>query len=269
MITPEQQAHFEAFGFLFQRGLLSQQEVADLTAEADRIWDAERSQPGFEADPQGSQRSRDFIEGHPELHWLAEDDRTYGTARQLIGDDLLFTGSEGNITGYGEARWHPDRRTLWPGILGYGYGCVKVMIYLDETTAERGALRVIPGSHRNPMHETLYPMLQWAPEGDDMHAMPEADDPTEMPYGVAGDQMPAFVAASKPGDVLFFNQWLFHAAYNAWPGRRYTAMKFAEAPKNETHMKFLRMYSWGVFDQHENFRNHESGRIRNMSRLAE
>ena len=176
---------------------------------------------------------------------------------------MVFTGSEGNVTGYGEARWHPDRRTLWPGILDYT--CVKVMIYLDETTADSGALRVIPGSHRNPTHECLYQLLQWAPDGD-MHPMPETDDPGEMPYGLAGDQMPAFIAESKPGDVLFFNQWLFHAAYNAWAGRRYIALKFAEAPKSETHLKFLRMYSGGMFHQHKDFVEHASERIRSMSR---
>ena len=264
MITPQQQAHFEMFGFLFQKKLLSKDEVAQLTDEAERIWDGERAQPGYKVDESGSHRSKFFIESNPSLHWLAEDDRIYGTAAQIIGSELLFTGSEGVVSGYGQARWHPDRRTLWPGILGYG--CVKAMIYLDETTADRGALRVIPGSHRNPMHEGLYQMLRWAPEGDDMHSMEETENPAEMPYGLPGDQMPAFIAESEPGDVLFFNQWLFHAAYNAWPGRRYVAAKFAQPPKNETHLKFHHMYNGVIFDQHKAFAEHKSERIRKMAR---
>ena len=119
------------------------------------------------------------------------------------------------------------------------------------------------------MHEGLYQMLRWAPEGDDMHSMGETENPAEMPYGLSGDQMPAFIAESEPGDVLFFNQWLFHAAYNAWPGRRYVAAKFARPPKNETHLKFHHMYNWVIFDQHKAFAEHKSERIRKMARQVE
>ena len=59
----------------------------------------------------------------------------------------------------------------------------------------------------------------------DWDTIPEADDPGDMPYGVAGDQMPYQVVESKPGDVLFFNQCLWHAAYNAYAG---TAIHRAE-----------------------------------------
>ena len=107
------------FGFLFQKKLLSKDEVAQLTDEAERIWDGERAQPGYKVDESGSHRSKFFIESNPSLHWLAEDDRIYGTAAQIIGSELLFTGSEGVVSGYGQARWHPDRRTLWPGTVSY------------------------------------------------------------------------------------------------------------------------------------------------------
>ena len=181
---------------------------------------------------------------------------------------MVWTNSEGNITGYGTAPWHPDRRNMAPGDLDYPR--LKVMLYLDEVSAENGALRVIPGSHKNPYHDSLYPMLQKQDNGKDWDVIPEADDPGDMPYGVAGDRMPCHVVESKPGDVLFFNQCLWHAAYNAYAGRRYIALKFAGKPTTEGHLATLRWYSGGAFSPHEAFLNSDSERLRGLvSRMAE
>ena len=38
---------------------------------------------------------------------------------------------------------------------------MKVSLYLDPLTKETGCLRVIPGSHRLPLHETLKPWAQF------------------------------------------------------------------------------------------------------------
>ena len=268
MLTERQRAHYEAFGFLFLRELFSSDEMSAIGHEADRIWEEESLQPDFRRSDEGSQHTSPFVEISSTLSSIVEDDRIYLTAQGLVGEGMVWTNSEGNITGYGTAPWHPDRRNMAPGDLDYPR--LKVMLYLDEVSAENGALRVIPGSQKNPYHDSLYPMLQKQDNGMDWDVIPEADDPGDMPYGVAGDRMPCHVVESKPGDVLFFNQCLWHAAYNAYAGRRYIALKFAGKPTAEGHLATLQWYSGGAFSPHEAFLNSDSERLRGLvSRMAE
>ena len=268
MLTERQKAHYEAFGFLFQRELFSADEMSSIAEEADRLWQEESRQPGFKLSDQGSQHSSSFVERSPLLSPIVEDDRIYLTAQGLVGEGMVWATSEGNITGYGSAPWHPDRRNMAPGDLDYPR--LKVMLYLDEVSAENGALRVIPGSHKNPFHDSLYPMLQKQDNGMDWDVIPETDDPADMPYGVAGERMPCHIVESKPGDVLFFNQCLWHAAYNAYAGRRYIALKFAGNPTTDGHLETLRWYSGNAFTPHESFLNSDSERLRGLvTRMAE
>eukprot|EP01045_Picozoa_sp_COSAG04_P004267 COSAG04_NODE_183_length_21161_cov_4.562693_11_plen_76_part_00 len=60
------------------------------------------------------------------------------------------------------------------------YG-VKMAIYLEPTTADTGALRLVPGSHFEPLHTELREM------GVGSH--------TE-------DLLPSYVCDSTPGDVV-------------------------------------------------------------------
>ena len=197
MLTERQRAHYEAFGFLFLRELFSPDEMSAIGEEADRIWEEESRKPDFRRSDEGSQHTSPFVEISSTLSSIVEDDRIYLTAQRLVGEGMVWTNSEGNITGYGTAPWHPDRRNMAQGDLDYPR--LKVMLYLDEVSAENGALRVIPGSHKNPYHDSLYPMLQKQDNGMDWDVIPEADDPGDMPYGVAGDRMPCHVVESKPG----------------------------------------------------------------------
>ena len=158
MLTERQRAHYEAFGFLFLRELFSSDEMSAIGHEADRIWEEESLQPDFRRSDEGSQHTSPFVEISSTLSSIVEDDRIYLTAQRLVGEGMVWTNSEGNITGYGTAPWHPDRRNMAQGDLDYPR--LKVMLYLDEVSAENGALRVIPGSHKNPYHDSLYPMLQ-------------------------------------------------------------------------------------------------------------
>ena len=245
MITAQQKAQFEAFGFLFQRQAFSQDEIEDVIHEAEEVLERDRS-----GRPRGQDEVRmsPFVELSPKLSGLAEDDRIYGTVAQLLGSDLIWAGSEGNVTVNSFIGWHADR----PGESQVGYDRVKVMIYLDSVTADHGAIRIIPGSHRMPLNKDLDILTQ-------VH-----QDPHAKPFGVEGPDLPGFPLESNPGDVVFFNHNLYHAMYNGWAGRRYIALKYAENPRTPGDVEKLTEYTSIVFNVHDSFLNSESPRIRGM-----
>ena len=78
MLTERQRAHYEAFGFLFQRELFSADEMSVIGEEADRIWQEESQRPGFELSDQGSVRLADLNgDGRDDMfmtYRLPEDD---------------------------------------------------------------------------------------------------------------------------------------------------------------------------------------------------
>ena len=246
MITAQQKAQFEAFGVLFQRQAFSQDEIEDVIREAEEVLERDRGgRPRGQDERQGM---APFVELSPKLSRLAEDDRIYGTVAQLLGSDLIWAGSEGNVTVNSFIRWHADR----PGESQLGYDRVKVMIYLDPVTADHGALRIIPGSHRMPLNKDLDILTQ---VHQDVHA---------KPFGVEGPDLPGFPLESNPGDVVFFNHNLYHAMYNGWAGRRYIALKYAENPVGPGDVETLTEYVTNVFSVHDSFLNSESPRIRGM-----
>ena len=67
-----------------------------------------------------------------------------------------------------------------------------------------------------------------------------------------------------PGDVVLFNQYLWHGLHGGRKGRRFLAFKFAARPTAAEHLNTLQLYSPNVFNPHEAFLNRESTRIRDM-----
>ena len=219
-----QKAFFETFGYLFLRGVFSQDEIGRVAAEADDLWAEERG--GGSVGEMG-QAVAPFVEKRSALTALIEDDRIYGVMSRLLGPGMVWAGSEGNITVRGEHPWHPDRPGDDEEIT---YDRIKANIYLDAVDRSHGCLRLIPGSHRNPLHESI------EPENRHQHGS------TVRPFGVLGDEMPCVAVESSPGDVVFFHQSLWHAVFNGWPGRRYIALKYAAEPVTDKHISSLAYY---------------------------
>jgi len=246
VITQEQKSYFETFGFLFQRQAFSQDEIEKITKMSEGVMEKDRG--GRPRGPNESQSLSPFLELSPVLSTLAEDDRIYGVVEQLLGSDFLWAGSEFNITVKAVTPWHADR----PGEGQLGYDRVKVMLYLHPVTADHGALRVIPGSHRMPLNSELNILTE-------LH---EDSDP--RPFGVHGSDIPGFPLESSPGDVVFFNHNLYHSVYNGWDGRSYIALKYASNPTGPKDVDILTEHAGGVFNVHDSFLNTDSPRIRGM-----
>ena len=193
-LTPEQLNHFDTFGFIVWRQAFSPDEIADISARFEDVLAEDRQGQNFSGDKR--QGVHGFLELRPELQRLLEDDRIYTSVEQLLGPGFVWIGSDGNLY-VGDTRWHPDNSAA--------YRRVKVAFYLDPVKAETGCLRVIPGSHLPGM-------------GDRLRELWPIDETGESPYGVAGSDIPFFPLESLPGDVVFFNQRVFHSAYGGRTG---------------------------------------------------
>lgn len=246
MLTPQQLAYFDTFGFLFLRQAFSADEMAEMISAAEEMW-ADNPPPHMD----GEQRLNGFVERHPSLSRLVIDARIYPAIGQLMGSDFVWAGSEGNISGLTHIKWHPDRKYYNPDEEQFAdFAQMKVMIYLQTVKRDSGCLRVIPGSHKMPFHKLLGP---------------QEIDPEARPFGLAPQDLPCVYLESEPGDVIMFNHMMWHSQFGGGERRRYIALKFTSRPTSEHHFASLERYSKAVFEPHEAFMNHEDPRIRAMA----
>eukprot|EP01052_Picozoa_sp_SAG31_P031414 SAG31_NODE_3326_length_4408_cov_3.213739_2_plen_215_part_00 len=122
----------------------------------------------------------------------------------------------------GPTPWHPDiAADHTPGYPPGNYRAVKFCIYPDTLDASTGALRVIPGSHREPLQSELRRLLSNQKKLE-MTAL-----------GVSQDSVPCYIFESQPGDVIVFSAPLFHASFGGEAGRRQGVMVYYEDPQDD------------------------------------
>ena len=240
MLTQQQVQHFETFGFLVMSGSFSAGEMDVITAEFEAALLEDRGGRKFD----GNERQAVFgmVERWPKLMRLAVDDRLFEPLRQLLGEGFVWAGSDGNYW-VGDTQWHPDRHDrTWP--------LVKASFYLDPVARETGCLRVIPGSHRMPFWGNLAPlertMMQvnleqgiGTSEAVEALYMP-GEDRTAPPMGVHGLDVPSVALETEPGDLIFFQQNLWHASFGGGKGRRQFALSFGLKPTTDQHLTQIR-----------------------------
>ncbi|MBI4551229.1 MAG: phytanoyl-CoA dioxygenase family protein [Candidatus Latescibacteria bacterium] len=209
MLTPEQAAFFQTFGFVTLRQAFSPDEMAEVSREFDELVTQDRQGLPFPGEKRQSLYG--IAEKSPLITRLVDDDRFYTTVEHLLGPGFLWLCSEGNLY-VGDTPWHPDGTRLNAIPL-------KVSLYLDPLTKETGCLRVLPGSHRLPLHEDIKALTK---------------------LGMAGADLPGVPFESQPGDVLFANMNLWHAAFGGRSGRRHLAISFFSEPTTDEHLTLLR-----------------------------
>lgn len=200
LLTEAQLRRFDTFGFLAFPGLLNDC-IEDVVAAFEQIWQAHGGGHNGAAHD-GAKRSCivPFIDQHPRLCALLDDERIHGLLRSLLGDDFNYIGSDGNYYA-GDTNWHSD---------GWGRGrqqrFVKVALYLDDLTRDSGCLRVIPGSHQigDRFADTVQEHIR----------------EIEQTWGGDGAGLPALALETRPGDVVVFNHNLKHAAFGGSQRRR-------------------------------------------------
>ena len=151
------------------------------------------------------------------------DERICEPLRQLLGEDYIWVGGPGGGLYVGDTQWHPDVAHVGDG----KQTRLKAGLYLDPVRKETGCLRVVPGSHRNPLHDELQPMrmgrlkkaidegslisnIAPASEADkkELSDWEEATgidlDNNNTIYGTDPLDIPSAALESDPGDVVFF-----------------------------------------------------------------
>lgn len=191
-LSEQQILFFNTFGFLVFRQHLSAEELERLNPEFNAAIDALVPPSGKSTERVG----RLFLDADtPLLSALGDDPRFADIAEQVLEQAAICIGIAGNYY-VGDTRWHSDSRSL-------DYAGVKFAIYLEPLDATNGALRLIPGSHQNPM---------WGKSN--MHR------DTERVFGIAPQDMPDYAFESRPGDVLAFKLPIWHASFGGGVRRR-------------------------------------------------
>ena len=231
-LTTAQIRFFKTFGFLQFRGLFAD-DIGEITDTFEAVF-AGRGGGHHGCPHDHKQRSSivPFIDQHPRLCALLDDERIEGLASSILGADFNYSNSDGNFY-VGDTAWHSD--------IGRAskYRTMKAAFYLDEVTRETGCLRVIPGSHMpgDAFAQTLDETMR------DMEAFQ-----TEDALGVHGRDVPSVSLESTPGDLVVFDRRIKHASFGGGSRRRMFTMvleqRYADADLPDLRRKIGTLSRW-------------------------
>jgi ectoine hydroxylase-related dioxygenase (phytanoyl-CoA dioxygenase family) len=229
-LTDAEIAHFRAFGFVVARQAF---DAASLSEEVDRAL-ADGLTPMRRS---SAQAGIDFgyvpmmCERTPVS--VALLDRFSAAASRLLGGDALPVRAKA-VRYHGASVWHRDSELPVDSI--------GVVAYLEPLDATSGALRVLPGSHHHSYATALAQELsrRGEPQG------------VETDGGFAGTPL-----ETRPGDIIVFDEHLYHASHGGAARRQWRADYFA-LPHTDTATTAARMYlaamyrpGWsGSYDTH-------------------
>ena len=153
-------------------------------------------------------------------------DQFTGAAATLLGGSVLPVRAK-CVSYYGAARWHNDSI--------HNVASVGFASYLEPLAAGNGALRVLPGSHRSEFSASLNDYFTTCQPGH--------NDDTWEDWVAA---VPAFVVCTDPGDVIAFDEHLFHASARGRDRRQWRVNYVADAVDSEADAR-LRAYYNAIF----------------------
>ena len=225
-MTHQQARHFHTLGFLQCKQLLSPAEMQPLSTAFDAAMEKARGGSPPPGPGEKRQQVAPFFDYDPDTFYpLLDDERILNIFAGLMGEDFIFLQSEG-IIHTGGSRWHHDARA--PA----GFFSMRAAIYLDPLEPGDGCLDVISGSH---FKDFGYALTQTTSEDDGF-------GDTLIDIGVQPEEVPGrYSLRNEPGDVIFMNHKLFHAALSENSGRRAIHINCVQ---NTTPEKNREHYDW-------------------------
>ena len=216
MLENVQYQYFQTFGLITLRQFFTPDEVSTLRAEFKKGLDLAYEHHPFD----GSERhwTPQMGPDTPFYANLLEDQRFWSITAQLYGEEAFAVGTDANRY-VGDTRWHPDHRAD-PNEDCYG---IKFAFYLDPVDAETGALRVVPGSHKQPLHDEIRAYIT----------------------GRELEKIPAHVCTSEPGDVVAFDLRCWHASFGGTEGRRMSTCVYYKNPETPVEEEAARKRAEG------------------------
>lgn len=205
-LSHTQKRFFDDFGYLALPGLM-ENEVPWIVEEFERVF----HEAGVVHDGTARSSVGRFIERSERLCALLDNPGVDGLLAGLLGEDYNYLGSGGEMY-VGDGLWHPDCH-------GDPVVQVKWAMYLDPLTPETGALRLVPGSHRQGWQGNLDTRALW---------------------GIGMEEVPCVVPDNRPGDVIVFNQMILHNALGGGNRRRMLNLTACSSCRTETERAFLR-----------------------------
>lgn len=161
-LTNEQIDAYRRDGYVALTGVIDAERIGELRAVTERFVDRSRtigvSDDLFDLDPIHSaqtptvRRIKNPADNDPLYRWVAFESPIPDIVAELIGPDVKFHHSKLNLKGGrigAPVEWHQDA-AFYPhsndDVLAVG-------LLLDDATAENGCLVVLPGSHREKVHD--------------------------------------------------------------------------------------------------------------------
>ena len=216
-LTGEQIARYQRDGYLAVPGLIDTDRVEALRRVTDafveRSRTVTRSDALFDLDPRHTaaapvlRRIKNPADNDPLYRWLAFDSPIVDVVTELLGPSIRFHHSKLNLKGshlgapvevHQDAAFYPHSND---DVLAVG-------LLLDDATEANGAMSVLPGSHRGPIH------THFDAQGRFVGCMRDED--------IARlDRSPAVLLALPAGSVHIHHYRLVHwSAPNTSPGDR-------------------------------------------------
>jgi ectoine hydroxylase-related dioxygenase (phytanoyl-CoA dioxygenase family) len=213
-ITEQQVTFLDTFGYLKVPGLFAG-EIEEITDAFEAVF-ADPAHYRMDMNEPLHRNDRRviipaFVDKHPTLARLPEDDRVLDIARTVLGDGAEYAQSDGNLA-FCHSEWHADT---------YGTHMeqrhIKISFYLDSLRADSGAIRVIPGTHywQGTYARQLRQSFRQFGTSRDV-------------FGVDSTNIPATVIDSDPGDILIWDYRVVHASFNGLDRRRFFSVNFRE-----------------------------------------
>jgi len=213
MLTSQQKMFFDTFGFLIIRGFFSKDEVKAISNEFNT-----RAQIASDYEPfDGTKRQTIDMSGSdsPFFASLLDDERLLSIGKDIHENVLPWgTHIDRHVN---NTYWHHDAG-------GYEWYGIKFAFYLDELKANSGALRVIPGSHKQPFHDELDNIknLKYSWIRQNYNAASESSFISPIP---------SYSCESNPGDLVIFDYRIFHASLGGSKDRHMCTVNFINYPK--------------------------------------
>jgi ectoine hydroxylase len=204
-LTPQQLQEFDERGYLFLPDCFSEEEIASLRSEADKIYASNRQEVWREKS--GAPRTAFAAHTYNEaFRLLGAHPRLIGPVEQLFGEKLYMHQFKINAKAAFEGevwQWHQDYGT-WARDDGMPEPrAMNISVFLDEVMAINGPLMFIPKSHK---HGTL---ASGHDEQTTSYPLWTLDNETIMRLAEEGGIV---APTGKPGSVLMFHSNLVHAS---------------------------------------------------------